>query len=582
VSVESDTPASRHLDRLGAAILVAGALVYLSLGRGRWVHDAGDQANWFTDIENVLAGGRVLHEVRIHLGPLSVWFLSALCRLFGARVAVVAAAQFAVGLAAVVALQLLSASFLSLPERAACAAALTTGILWMPGDANVFFPSTFANTQGLLLALAALACGRAAARSAGLLGWAAAGFLAGLAALTKQEMGGVAALGIVALVIAGSRRSWPARAAAMASAAAAALATCGAVLLVAARGEPLGALARRNSLWPLAPVPPALGVLFARYQAWGDFGRVPLQAVDTALAVGTAAFGLWLCVSARRLGRRGLAAGLLAMALAGCLFFLRWSAGAGVSLLSLAAPALLPAVLLALRRARRCAHPEEAAMAAALGTGALLLLWRVGYRPLPDHVYSAYGYFLAIPPLTMLAGTAVRRVAAPPGRRWLAAAAAVAAMAWGARRLIALETEWAARSPFSTFRGTIWIEASWREALPAAAARIESITRPGERVFIVPSPRMLDFLLDRPNASFYAAILGGLDPAREQELISLWEREPPKVVVRFEGAATFFRRSEFGVDFGRDALAWIERRCALLEREARPRGIGWSIYGVYN
>src|ERR1700688_2999149 len=85
--------------RTARLILLIGAATFLLLGRGRWIHDSSDQSNWFTDIQGVLQGGHLMQDVRIHYGPLSIWILAAICRVFGARVWIVGVSLFCIGLA---------------------------------------------------------------------------------------------------------------------------------------------------------------------------------------------------------------------------------------------------------------------------------------------------------------------------------------------------------------------------------------------------------------------------------------------------------------------------------------------------
>jgi hypothetical protein len=568
--------------RLPALVVIAGAAVYLLLGRGRWVHDATDQSNWFTDIEGVLRGGRVLHEVRIHFGPLSIWVLSAACRIFGARVGVVAAVQLAVAVAAALLLLRLAGNFLDSREQCAAAAVAVIWILWMPGEANIFFPSTFANSQGILLALASLALAVAAFRRRSVTGAAAAGMVAGLACLTKQEMGAVAALGILAVACFGPDLRLRARAGLLACAGAAAIATSGGALLAALSGEPFALMAKRNYLWPFVPVAPALNHLFHRFQAWDRVWEVPIDAADSLLWIGVIGGAVWLVLYGWRHSRRpamGVAALLLAGAAA---LWFRWTAGARFSPLTLCAPALLPAVFVAWKRSRR--NPRMAwgaAVAAGLAAASLLLLWRVGYRGLPDRVYSAYGYFFALAPLTLLGSVVARRATAIGGGLRSGPAIVVGSLAvlyFGSARIAALEEEWQKRVPLRTERGTIWVYREWGEPLNDLKLRLLMATRSGDPVFFVPGPKMLDFLLDRPHACFYPGIIGELDPEPERELIALWERVPPRAVVWFDQPIFFYSKNIFGRDYGVDAMRWVESRYTLVASRPRGNGVGFKLY----
>src|SRR5450759_1147951 len=145
-------------------LILAGAGAFAALGRGRWVTLIGDHGLWYSELQGLLCGGHLMHEVRVPYGPISMWLIWLAARLFGPTISTVAGFVFVAGLAAVVLVASFSLAFLSRSEQWCCAALLVVVILWSPGVGNLLYPYAFATGPGMVFALAALFAQRAALR----------------------------------------------------------------------------------------------------------------------------------------------------------------------------------------------------------------------------------------------------------------------------------------------------------------------------------------------------------------------------------------------------------------------------------
>ena len=563
--------------------LLAGAAAYAAAGRGRWATTFQDRGLCLSNAEGVLTGGRILHEVRSQFGPISVWILSSLCRTFGARLATVVWAQFAIGLAAVMGVQRLARRFLAPPEQWLCAGLLAFSILWMLGPGNLLYPYRFAVSHALLLGVAAMLVARP---SGGLLLAGVAGALAGAAFATKQEIGAASAAGVSCLILLAPI----ATRARVRRIAAAAIGGAGAYCLafgLCLRGEGFLTLARKNLLWPWVPVPESWRELYAREQGMDAPGRLLAGVADSSLIAVLYGGTAWLIIFGSSISRRRrwiLGTGL---AVAWAVWIWRWTEGAHFRPFAICLPVFCAAAVVGAVRFRRDATFRDAAPSfAALLGGAVLLLTREGYRGGDEGYYSGLGYVLAIPIAAYLAG-AVARGPSGAGRRRLAAAGAIALMVgtFGVERFTALRRGWEGVVAFDTPRGRVYCAPGEALFLERASRFISARTKVGETILMLPTTAGLDFLFDRPNASFFSGmfpdVIAGLDG--EWELIERWRRRPPRVIVEVRHGLGVFRRGEFGQRWGRQAMSWIEEHYRPVVPEASERLEDvryWELAGV--
>jgi hypothetical protein len=108
----------KRLRAWGPEILILlGGAVFALLGRGRWANVTEDHGFWFSAAQSMVSGGRAMHEVRLQWGPMPLWILEGVGRVFGMRVASFVVFQLVVGLLAILGVQIFARRFLSPVER---------------------------------------------------------------------------------------------------------------------------------------------------------------------------------------------------------------------------------------------------------------------------------------------------------------------------------------------------------------------------------------------------------------------------------------------------------------------------------
>lgn len=598
----------RRLRTAGPELLVvAGGLAYAVLGRGRWANMETDHGFWFSAAQSMLAGGRAMHEVRLQYGPVSLWILEWICRIFGTRVSAVVAFQFVIGLAGIAGVQALSQRFLSRAEQWISAAILVPLIVWMVGPGNLLYPCAFPMSHALFLAVAALFLCAALLARVPAAAPIAAGVVAGVTLLTKQEFGAAAFLGIAAMILSSRTSSGIRKVAGIALAAAAMGITYFTILFFARRGDSFSHLVRENLLWPWVPVPPTWRHLFTRYMGLdrpADRLREMFDSfVDLAAFGGTA----WASLYGRRRRWKALAATLAAVWL---LWAWRWTEGSHFLPMTLTLPAIVCSTIVVFCHRQKvkphpgrpeAGHPsprgegwvlqedspsppgegaagvgfhDGAGLFLALAIGALVLLQREGYRGSIEGYYSGMGYVLAIPVVAPLVWRLIRGPA-EAGRRTAVAVGVAAGLlsVFGAGRLTALVREWKAAVPLATPRGTVYSSAGFAPALADTARFLETHSRPGDAILVLPSTLGLDFALDRTNLSFFPYVVPGyLTPEGEAELIARCERTPPRAAVVFGRSVGILRSGDLGRGFADSLIEWVRRRLPNREDFSYPGG----------
>jgi hypothetical protein len=567
----------RGIGALAPELLVAGAAaVLLASARGRWVNTLGDFGIWYSDVQSLSRGARLMRDILCPYGPLSPAILHGGAKIFGFRVSVLAAADFVSGLAALFLLLAVSRLFLRPAERLAAAALLSGLILWMPGPGSLIYPYAPAVPFGMTLALAALLAalgGRDAAEGA-LARYArisAAGVLAGLAYATKQEMGAAAALGIAAALL---LRHTPRRAIGLTGAAGlAALATVAAFYAWFFRGLPFWQAAQRNSLWPFAAIPAAWKHQYSFTTGYGhplqSLLEVSRAAAEIAAICGAAALIVGFFRATPRSRRVALALALAGGAVYGALS--PWARGSIFSAAPLAAVAALGAAFACRRREASGRAPALGALASA----SLPLLYRVGFRGWLDGPFGSLGYTLAVPLFAwgasriFLLGLRPRNREAHRALRGAGFAAAAFALGFGLTNLARIGREPEPVQALATPRGTVWMKPGWVALFRRVDREIEARTVSGETIAILPETHGLDFLFDRRNALPVPKIDEACDPAAEAWLLDALESRRPRLIVLFDERSLVFGTSGFGSEYGAAIVAWVESH---YRRVAGPTG----------
>jgi hypothetical protein len=568
-------------------LILAGAGAFAALGKGRWITLIGDHGLWYSELQGLLCGGHLMHEVRVPYGPISMWLIWLAARVFGPTISTVAGFVFVAGLAAVVLIASFSRAFLSRSEQWCCAALLVVVILWSPGVGNLLYPYAFAIGPGMVFALAALFAQRAALSRESLPLAAVAGALAATAFLTKQETGAFGAGGIAILSLMAPGMAPRKRLAALGIAGASFCATWLAILRAFLRGHRLMDVAGDNHLWPLAPLPPAIRDLLWRMQGFDRSEGLLWDMADALAFVLLAAALLRLLLVGRRLSRLSLARLGASLAVLGVYSAIRWAAGGHVRVLVLALPALLVSAAVAgLEAWRMPALRKPAASYLALAAGALLLLYREGYQGLSDSVYSGIGFAVTIPVLTLFVAGLARtlpRGSVVEGRRelrWMAVAiVAVLILRLGAQRLAALSAYWKSTVAYPTLRGTAFLPERDVGLYREAARAIETRTHRGDPILLLPETQAIDFILDRRNTSFFPNLVPGiLTPEGESELIESWRLRPPRIVFCVEGTLGRYRSGQLGHGFAMELMKWVGENYPVVLRETIPGGQAITIY----
>lgn len=598
--------------------------MYALLGRGRWANVEADHGFWFSAAQSMVSGGRAMHEVRLQWGPMPLWILEGVGRVFGMRVASFVVFQFVVGLLAILGVQIFARRFLGPVERWISAALLVVLIVWMIGSGNLLYPCAFAMSQALFLAIAALILHGAVVRQGRLDGAIAAGILAGAAFLTKQEFGVAAALGIGAMTFLAPALGGKRKVLVLAASASAFLAIYFGVLFAVARGEDFSQLVRSNLLWPWSPVPGPWKNFYRKTLGLDDVGARAIEAANSLadlLAFGGTAWFVLYFADLRRRARLGMAAGLMAIWV---VWWWRWTEGSHFLPLTLVLPVIIAACVLApwrirggtrsplpageadaKRRVRGTSglpHPDplprgegeavtpsppgegsgvgfrrDAGAALALALGALVLLQRVGYRGNVNGSYAGIGYVLAVPVAAFVIWQAIRGPRDAGWRSFAALAIVFGLMArFGVEQWKGLENEWRGCTPLETPRGTVYV--SHNSYLYSTYEFLKANTAPGDPILMMPQTYGLDFLLDRRNLAYFSWIAPGY-LGDEQELIARLKATPPRAVVVFREPFPILHGGTFGSGFADGVMRWLEENLpggahdgAIYERRFLPAG----------
>ncbi|MGH9443985.1 MAG: hypothetical protein ACRD16_17105 [Thermoanaerobaculia bacterium] len=563
--------------------------MFAVLGRGRWGNVTEDHGFWFSAAQSLVSGGRAMHEVRLQWGPGSLWILEAVVRVFGMRVSALVIFQFAVGVLAILGIQIFARRFLSPVERWISSAILVALIVWMVGPGNLLYPCAFAMSQALLIGLAALFVADAALRRGWGLAASLSGAVAALAFLTKQEFGVAAVLGIVSLIVLSPKLGVVQKARSLLVAGGLFLAVYFGVLWIVRDGESFRRLVEENILWPWAEIPGPWAALYRRVLGLDDPAARLIEAGNSLVDVLAIGGTFWALLYAKDLRPRARAAMGAALAGAWILWWWRWTEGSHFLPMTLVVPAVLGAAMLLLGRRRRTPGSDSSNVTArdpgafvALALGGLVLLQREGYRGNIEAYYSGMGYALAVPVAAPLLWWGIRGPRSAGKRSLLAAAAFVAAIGWfGVGRLRTLERLWANTTPIRSDRGTVYVSNDLAPVLSSTFEFLRANTSSGDPILMMPQTYGFDFLLNRRNLLYFIWISPGY-LTDEDELIARCRRTPPRAVVIFEGSFGIFHSGQFGHGFADRLVAWLDGNFPRQERIGKGTALPgrWLLPGM--
>jgi hypothetical protein len=535
----------------------------------------------------LLEGRRLYVDLAYLNGPLSphlnaLWFL-----LLGVGLDRIVAVNLVLVLAtAVLLFHLVGRAANRLAATAACAAFLLLfafGQLVPVGNYNHVCPYSHETVHGLVAALAALAAALGFVRSGRPRWLLLAGFLLGLAFLTRPEPFVAAAVAVgfgLALHLAPLGRG-PLVKALGALLLGGILPPMLAVALLGLR-MPLG-VALEGTLGPYLTVLRHTGEqLFYRHgmgvdEPWVNLAAMLLGAGRYLLVLGPAA-GLALLLGRRRPAATAVLAAS-SFAVAGASFWLLirddWKLVArGWPLLLLLAGAGALARLL--RQGRGTREAERAWLGVVLLLFALSLLAKMILRA---RIYQ-YGFTLALPAAAALLAAGLSWAPAALRRRGATAAllaaaclgllaATVAAHLSIAGQFLALKKHRVGGAPLGDGRDAFL--ADWRGPMIEAALRRVSMEEPGDTLLVLPEGVMVNYLARRPSPTrhvnfmpFELAVYG------EASILEELRARPPGSVLLVHKDTREYGPSLFGIDYGRDLMTFVRAGFRPVARWGEP------------
>jgi hypothetical protein len=593
----------KRIRAVGPELLIClGGLVFAILGRGRWANVEADHGFWFSAAQSMITGGRAMHEVRLQWGPMPLWILEGVGRVFGMRVASFIVFQFFVGVLAVLGVQVFARRFLGPVERWISAAILVALIVWMVGPGSLLYPCAFAMSQGLLLTVIVLfVADGLLRRETPMVAATISGLLAGVTFLTKQEFGVAAALGIASLIAFRPDIMLRRKLASLFVAGGAFVVAYFGILDLARHGQPWREFFASNVLWPWVRLPGPWAALYRKVLGLDDPGARMIEAgnslVDLFAFGGTAWFALYF-VDLRRNARAWLAGGLIVVWI---IWWWRWTEGSHFMPMTLVLPAIVAACGLALarprgeilsplpaggadakRRVRRlpgllrpdplplgegeASSRRDAGAALALALGALVLLQREGYRGNIEAYYSGMGYVLAVPLAAMLIWKAVGGPRSAGKRTCVALSIFLFLIArFGIGRLRELSREWDHTEALTSPRGTVYVDKGSVPVIFGTYDFLKAHTSTGDPILMMPQTYAMDFLLDRRSLSYFVWVSPGY-LTDERELIARLDATPPRAAVVFEGSFGIFHSGQFGEGFADSVVRWLETHLPRQEK----------------
>jgi hypothetical protein len=441
------------------------------------------------------------------------------------------------------------------------AATATLTVMWLCAfkpAGNFIVPYAYSALHGTLLGLATLALSVRARERPSAVRFAAAGLLAGLTLLAKTEMGLSA---VCAAVVAAALAESPGRRRAMFAATALLIALGAAFAVYGEIGARVGWRVLVNDCWLLAYNLPEPLRYFNRGISGFDrplasLTRMLIAAAKLGIAAAIVGSVSYLIAGPRAAAPRArliLASALAAGVVLSLTTGLDWDSGP-----FLAMPLVLAATLVLRGRIVRDRDVIVYATFALAQLARVLLHVRSGgayasfLLPMSIVVFT---YLWVGPFAESLPDLSVRRLAAS-----LAIGLLIAADA-GTAVVLAYRYRHVNTTAISTPRGTLIappdVAAVWNLAL----AFIDSRTRPGDPIAVLPEGTSLTFLSGRRNPLREEIVTPGfLDAAGEARAIRQIDAAGTPLVLIVNRPTREFGAEAFGRDYDRTLMAWIESR----------------------
>ena len=554
---------------LAALLLpVAAGIASALLSWRHWILPFVDGSREMQVPARIAAGERLYRDVAYYYGPAAPWINGLALRLFGRRWAVleILGALAAVGLfAALDRLTARAGSSLSAVVAVTLGAALCIGA---PNGGSFLYPYAFAALFALAGGFVALAAS-SGPRSRGRDALAAGGLALGL--LAKPEIG-AAACAILALgALRARERGAEVRRTGFVLLAGGLVAAVG--YAIAFRGSALAELASEGPLVLFAP-PAEWKAVYRVISGFADPGA-SLASVATALFLDLAILGAAFVAT-----RRGADAGRPRPAeiawyvlLAAAVVLLATPVGGRIEdgLPPLLAP--MPLVALAGAAALLRLRLDAATRARFLLFGfsglvamRVLLGLAYGHRTTPYSILALPG--LAACAAVLALDVAARRASRPRAWRRAVSGAFAALAVVGLLRLDRLAPpgswQWV-----TTQAGTLRVGPPAAAAISGSLEVIASRAKPGDGLATFPEAGILNFVTGLPNPLRQEQVLPGhLDAAAEGRVVERLRTSGPRFVVVMDLEPPGWGPARFGVDYGREVAAEIDR----LYEVAAPAG----------
>ncbi len=518
---------------------------------GRWVDPTSDPGLWWSLSTRLAEGERYYRDLLHQYGPLTPYLLALGVRLLGFSITWVLLSNWLPAILAGILLLRAGREHLSSFERLSVVGLVIGLGLFAPGRGRLVYPYSPAAVHALCLSLGALLLARRPEKAGPrrLL----PGALAGLAFLSKQEIGVAAIVSLLSLsAVAPGGRFRRALAA-----------VAGFVLGVlpgiafALWSAPLASLREESRVWPLGGVPAGWAPLYRIVAGVGAVGwaRQLAESLGAFLFYFSVLALFGLLISGERRPRRfllpaAISSLVVAVGLAGGVWIPGKLHFVSLSMLAAATVVLLAlfdrelpggdflvafGVFSGLLAARTAVSTDVGGPYAGVAHFGTALLWPLLlFVLLPRRFPGGEG-----------ASRATRRVGALAllPFAWMGAATGMESLADPVR--VAVDSK----------VGRFWVEP--RQAGLFAAIRGE--LRPGERVLVLPETNGVDAIYGvRPVSRYVTLMPGFLDHRVERQLLAQFHDHPPDAVVVFERGTAEYRVAPLGRGFGRELMEWIE------------------------
>ncbi|HEX6464765.1 MAG TPA: hypothetical protein VFZ98_09940 [Vicinamibacterales bacterium] len=562
-------------DRVWLAILTVSFAAGLAVSWQRWADPVIDSGREMNQPLRLVEGETLYRDVGHIYGPLSPWFHAGLYRAFGPSINILYVDGIGSALAILAAVYWLGRRIMD----PAAAGTATLTVMWLctfKPSGNYIFPYSYNALHGTLLALLTLGLSLRALRRPTFGSFVAAGLISGVTFLAKTEMGFAALFaGITAAALAScsARRRVLLAGTFVASTAILAGAVYGAI------AANVGWRTLVFDCWLLVYNLPGPLRYFNRGISGFDHPLASVVRVLIATAklaiigavIGSVSYLIAGPRSSASRARIVLVATLVLGAVLAVTTGLDWDRGP-----FLAMPVVLVAVLISRGRLPRVDSTVTLYAAFALAALARILL----------HVRSggAYGSFLL--PISIVVFTYLwvgpfpaslpdavpRRMAVTLVLGLLLASAA------GTAGVLAFRYRELNTTKISASRGTMIappdIATAWNEAL----AYIDSHTRPGDPIAVLPEGTSLTFLSGRRNPLREEIVTPGfLDAAGEARVIRQIDTAGTAVILIVNRPTREFGAAVFGRDYNVTLMRWIVSRyapCATFGASASGLDIG--------